>query len=407
MEPLKEGLVWEATRLHAVSAYSKEGLMFRRFHIALVLAVFAVCSLSVGGAAAHPPGGDAIITNGVVQMGIHNFAHLNVPGPPSSGGTPFVGLRYVPTNAEATAPGCLCEGWGVADAGTGVTGYANEAVDGVVNLTPVSFVSTPTTALSVVLVGTTFQVTHDYHPSASPNLYESVVTIQNISTSTVSDVRYRRVMDWDVEPTAFSEFVTIETGTATALLFSSDNGFASANPLAGPSSIAFTGEAVDNGPLDHGALFDFGFGSLAPGASVTFRIFYGGAGTETEALNALSVVGAEVYSLGQCNSAINPACSEATGTPNTFIFAFAGVGGTPIGCPPPGDDDDGDGLTDENENRLLTLLSDSDSDDDGIVDGNDDSNGNGEDDEDEDDDDECPDEDEDADGEDDEDEDDD
>jgi hypothetical protein len=177
---------------------------------ALAAGALAAFSLSMAGAGqAHPPGGDAIITNGVVTLGIHNFAHLNVPGPPSSGGTTFVGVRYNPTGAEATAPGCLCEGWGVADAGTAVTGYANEAVDGVVNLTPVSFVFTPTTAISTVLVGSTFQVTHNYRPSTSPNLYEAVVTIQKISLSTVSDVRYRRVMDRDVEPTAFSEVETI------------------------------------------------------------------------------------------------------------------------------------------------------------------------------------------------------
>ena len=68
--------------------------------------------------------------------------------------------------------------------------------------------------------------------------------------------------DWDVEPTAFSEFVTIETGTATNLLYSSDNGFETANPLGSRSEILFTGEAVDSGPSDHGALFDFGTATL-------------------------------------------------------------------------------------------------------------------------------------------------
>src|SRR5688572_29178661 len=73
----------------------------------------------------------AIITNGPVQLGINNQGHLNVGGgTPSLSGTTAVGLRYVPTNAESTAPACLCEGWGVANVTTGQAGYANVASDG-------------------------------------------------------------------------------------------------------------------------------------------------------------------------------------------------------------------------------------------------------------------------------------
>ena len=68
------------------------------------------------------------IDNGTIRLGINPQGHLNVQGgDPSLGGVSAVGLRYVPTNAEATAPGCLCEGWGAADATTGTTGYANES----------------------------------------------------------------------------------------------------------------------------------------------------------------------------------------------------------------------------------------------------------------------------------------
>ena len=42
------------------------------------------------------------------------------------------------------------------------------------------------------------RVTHDYHPSANPNLYEVTVTVENISAVPV-DLRYRRVMDWDID----------------------------------------------------------------------------------------------------------------------------------------------------------------------------------------------------------------
>lgn len=268
----------------------------------------------------------AIIGNGTIQLGVDDFGQLNVEGgTPSLGGTTAVGLRYLPTGAESTAPGCLCEGWGVADATTGLTGFANNA-SGSGGLTLSSFISSATTATSTVDVGGLFRVIHDFKPSAqSVNLYEALVTIQNIGTSDVGDLRYRRVMDWDVEPTAFNEFSTIQGGaSASKVLFTSNDGFASSNPLAGNSDLGITGDFVDFGPLDHGALFDFGFGPLKVFDSLVFSIFYGAAGNETEALTALADVGAEVYSLGQ------PATGKITGEPNTFIFGFKGVGGTPL-----------------------------------------------------------------------------
>lgn len=280
------------------------------------------------------PSSSAAIDNGLIQLGINDEGHLNVDVglPPSAGGTGPVGLRYLPTNNEATAPGCLCEGWGVANATTGLKGYANRAVDGVVNLDLVSFTSTASTAQSIVTIDGSLKVTHDFKPSASANLYEAVVTIENIGASIVGDLRYRRVMDWDVEPTAFSEFVTIQgTAAATNVLFASNNGFASADPLSGNSDLGFTGDFVDAGPLDHGALFDFGFGALGVGKSKQFSIFYGAAGTEAGALAALATVGAEVYSFGQPNTLTG----ASIGDPNTFIFAFKGVGGDPIAIPEP------------------------------------------------------------------------
>jgi subtilisin family serine protease len=273
----------------------------------------------------------AIISNGTVQLGVNPNGDLNVPGDnPSSLGFSMVGLRYVPTNADAVGPGCPCEGWGVADASSSVTGYANESAGTSDNLTPLRFLASADRAISVVRVGSTFEVTQDYHPSPStPNLYEVTVGIKNISGGPVGDLRYRRVMDWDVEPTPFDEFVTIDKGTSSAVRFTSDDGFATADPLAGDSQINFTGNATDNGPEDHGALIDLGFGALPDGATKTFNIYYGAAATERDARTALEAVHAEAYSFGQPNTPDGP----TLGTPNTFIFAFNGVGGTAIARP--------------------------------------------------------------------------
>lgn len=74
------------------------------------------------------------------------------------------------------------------------------------------------------------------------------MTIQNISDDPV-DLRYRRVLDWDVDPTPFEEFVTIDTfgsQTAPALAFSSNDGFASPDPLDGPTDRGQTGRTLQD-----------------------------------------------------------------------------------------------------------------------------------------------------------------
>src|SRR5262245_46646006 len=148
----------------------------------------------------------AIIDNGTVQLGVDRLGQLNIGGgTPSLQGNTVVGLRFLPTTAEATADGCLCEGWGVAIASTGETGFANNAA-GIGGLASVSFTSTASTAVSTVAT-TNLLVTHDFHPSASPNLYAVDVTITNsggvVGDGSATDLRYRRLMDWDIEPTAF------------------------------------------------------------------------------------------------------------------------------------------------------------------------------------------------------------
>ena len=277
-------------------------------------------------APAAPMQATAMISNGVVLLGVNELGELIVPGGPPSpvAGETRVGLRYVPTGNEAVSHGGPYEGWGVADALSSVSGWVNQG-HGSSGLALNSFVTTASTARSVVSVGTMLSVTHDYHPSLSPNLYQVDVVISNTLAVSV-DLRYRRVVDWDIEPTVFSEYVTVDQGTASALFFTSNAGFAHPNPLSGPSDEGYTGTFVDAGPLDHGALFDFDFGSLAPGAARRFTLYYGAAKDEAEAVMALYNVGAEAYAFGQPSTPAGP----TQGTPNTFILAFAGVGGAPV-----------------------------------------------------------------------------
>lgn len=292
----------------------------------------------------------AIITNGTIKLGVNDEANLNVPGGVGSitAGETIVGLRLVTAGGEyeSTSHGCTCEGWGAGIAGTAIRGSANDAVSPFYDVTPISFVSTATTATSVVEIDGALRVTHDYFPNAdTPFLYEVAVTIENISGGTLgdttagsTDLRYRRTMDWDVEPTTFSEYSTIGGWPATNLLHTSDDGFETSDPLGSAlSDIGGCGvdmNFTDCGASDHGAAFDFGFEGLADGESRTFTIFYGAAPTERQADVARALAGVEVYSYGQCNPSSDASCSITAGTPVTHIFGFGDVGGTPP--PPPG-----------------------------------------------------------------------
>ncbi|MCF4165257.1 autotransporter outer membrane beta-barrel domain-containing protein [Zavarzinia compransoris] len=283
----------------------------------------------------------AIIDNGTVALGVNAEGNLVTGG---------VGLTFLPSPLgaqDALTPGCACEGWGVADfttAGSGAEffGKAGESF-GDANLSGATLTvsgtgtdprSTGDSAVSRVDVSVAgsplgLQVTHDYHPSVDARLYAVDVAIENTGTADIGDLRYRRAMDWDIPPTEFSEFVTIQGLPATDIVATSDNGFADGSPLVATGNITAPQDSnfVDDGPADHGATFDFSFGNLAVGDTKEFTIFYGAAANEAEALEALRAVGAEVFSLGQATGAGGNAADDQ----NTFIFAFAGVGGSALG----------------------------------------------------------------------------
>lgn len=284
-------------------------------------------------------------TSGTVALGVNDEGHLNTSTGNVAVNSGATGLSYkFPDGSfrDATSPGCLCEGWGVSVNGT-TSGYANVDSDGgAVNLSVSSFSATANSATSVVTLTSLpgLKVTHAYSMAdkAPSVFFKDVVTITNNTGAEVTDLKFVRVMDWDVPETEFNEYVTIKgVGTTTLLERSHNNGFNTANPLGGDASIDPATEDVDftdAGPKDQGAYFRFNFGSLADGESYTFTTFYGAAGSESAALAAIGAEGIELYSLGQSNG------GQRTGEPATFIFGFSGVGGTPVeppnGVPEPG-----------------------------------------------------------------------
>jgi PEP-CTERM motif len=307
----------------------------KRFLSVASLTILVVGALSSSNALAA---GAAIYSGDKIALGVNQEGHLNVnegdvgitvANASALGISYNFGTAAAPEWRDATSPGCLCEGWGVS--GSGVSGFAGREF-GVSNLTVDSFTATSSTITSSVLLTTgDLAVTQVYAAAAAAPgaLFENKVTITNTGDSVITDLRYVRVMDWDVPLTEFSEFVTIKgTGTTADLELSHDDGFETANPLAATSEImAGTTDVdfTDKGPADHGAYFKFLFGDLAVGATKTFSVFYGAAANETDMLAALGAVGIELFSLGQSNVR-----GAAFNDGPTFAFGFKGVGGTII-----------------------------------------------------------------------------
>lgn len=157
----------------------------------------------------------------------------------------------------------------------------------------------------------------------SSSIYQITVNVTN-STLVPRSLRYRRVIDWDVERTAFKEYVTIGNfGTVpSSLVYDSNNGFAHPDPLSARTDLGATGFFNDypapTQGKDQGAMFDWDFGTLLPGQTKTFYLYYGAAPNESVALAALQGVGAQIYSLGQPSSPGGP----NYGQPVTFLFGF-------------------------------------------------------------------------------------
>ena len=338
-------------------------------------------------------GGQAIITNGTVTLGVNREGHLNVNGGSQSpfqaatGAPAITGLRLNANNAEALGNGRPCEGWGLSLAG--VHGWANRcftaaAPGGVSNLAVESFTATADRVTSVVRLKDAanvdvLRVTHVFHPiDFEQFMYQVDVTIENLTggfvgnaTPSSRDLVYRRVMDWDPDQTVAEELVTIGGHPALHVKFTSDDGFetpeagvfqfgaphdllqqASGTPCAPPDGFSVDyvrcGRYLepDGFPIviDHGSLFDIAFPGLepagSPNASRSFTLHYGVAPNGALANRALYNAATEVFSLAQCRpleldpvsggvAGGNAACTTA-GAPNTFIFGAAAVGGTAV-----------------------------------------------------------------------------
>lgn len=345
----------------------------RRSMLAIAISAGMASSGAVyAGAVIFDQGNNAATAN--VALGVNNFGHLNFTPDTDEFGwddgfftdnAGSTGLAYKfpdGTFNDGTSPGCECEGWGVAlTSATGrISAYASVDNGGSGGIESGTFGATPNSATSVVqMSGANVSITHAYGVSLAPGVFQGNVTITNNEDYTLTDLVYRRAMDWDIPPTEFNEYVTIQGVEANSeanggnVRFSGDDGFFPVDPLietgafgGGTISAPANTDFVDNGADDHGALFDFTFGDLAAGESFSFNIFYGAHGSEAEALAAVDILGSQVYSLGQSNpdgdsgefgEGILSGYTPIAGGPEVAIeynsetgTYFTDIGGTPV-----------------------------------------------------------------------------
>jgi hypothetical protein len=315
-------------------------------------------------------GADAVISNGTVSLGVFDFGSLGAKDSVNQG-IPRTGIKLAGVgdalikDLPGGGNGNTSEGWGVSvtESPFGIdfvgNGFSKSGVPPIVSTSNLNLVSplqvngnsaTSTAALISLFNGQASRsagltITQLYRPTSTPFLFEDLVTIKNTNSVgsgiSYTGVKYRRVVDVDVPPTPFSEYITIQGLPATRVLHSSDNGFATAEPNPLPQNDigsvlpgTYDKNVVNSGPpngggaiVDHGAAIDLLFpGSLDPTDSLSFSLYFGGAYDRAQAVNALASQQAEVYFLGTAGTP-----DGATfGRPGTFILGLKGVGGTPV-----------------------------------------------------------------------------
>lgn len=263
---------------------------------------------------------------------------------------------------DSTSPGKMWEGWGVSGKDSiskNITsGYASVDAGGVsANIVVKSFVVDDTSIKSTVWImdsaGTSplFEVTHVYGPTigaTNKNLFQALVTVTNISGGTLDDVRYRRIMDWDIldnTTTVYTDQVGVANSFASTftpkIYDSCDNGGSHGSITPDPSvdckpapypvttsnhvDISGWGGSYKDSDgktktTNLGASFTFQFGQLLCNESAIFYIYYGAGGSKQEVINALNTVDAKIYSLGYDTNYTNLA----------YGFGFKGVSGSAV-----------------------------------------------------------------------------
>jgi PEP-CTERM motif len=276
----------------------------RKWSLFLVLVAIA-CATTVA------VGQSFTVSNGAtLNIGVNTYGNVYDPAT----GT---GLYLIPTGDDPIAPGSPRSAWGVSAGST--SGYADPFDFGVVNLNFVSLAATASTVTSVTQLPGLLNVNQVYSPSSNIWFYQDKVTLTNISGGSLSNVMFSQQTDWDLLPIRFNEFSTVNAWGKPNVVYTSAYGFESPDPL---NPTFFCGGCNDVngtfGPGDLGQGIIKDFGTLAPGASISFTMYYGG-DTDTASLLAdLMTLSPNEWFILQGNNGGVP-CT----TCDTFAFAIS------------------------------------------------------------------------------------
>lgn len=292
---------------------------------------------------------DTTLESGALKLG------LNAEGTLIDG---CVGLTY--NGHESLRRGGYTEGFGASAVVDGTSfwggkGNARSFGNNLETPSPITFTGTDTAETKVQISTGPLEVTHQFKPSPeSSDLFEITVIYKNTSTTqTLEDLRYRRVMDWDVRP--YKDCVSLFTDGANPkyLEYSTNLGFTgvdpSNTPLDGnedyyyyfknsktlvkcPGSSECNDEGAFNiGPYDQGAMINFHFDdvTIPPMGTFSFKIYYGASANQAAAATAVDAVGATAgsyafapadfvsyYNSGSCTD------DSAGSDTGVFIFGF-------------------------------------------------------------------------------------
>ncbi len=228
----------------------------KQFALAIVMSGLAVEATNAG-----------VITGpgGAVSVGIGTGGNLFDPGP-------FIGFRRNSNGLDPISPGTPHEGWGARVGGIG--GRVQPHFLGNQNFVSNGSSFLPASATTSGFInngsGNALRVDHAFSFVAS-NVMAIDVKMTNLSGAT-NTMNYRRLGDWDINPTPFSEIITANAA-AGDFKQSTFQGFQSGNPNdAWGSLIPPAGGSF--GPADFGAGIEIEFLNVANGASRDFAIYY-------------------------------------------------------------------------------------------------------------------------------------
>ncbi|MEA3190420.1 MAG: thrombospondin 2/3/4/5 [Thermoplasmata archaeon] len=334
--------------------------MARSMPIPLMMAAAAAALLAAFAVVATPADAGVILDNGSVQLGVGDYGDLGVAGDVMSPGgtcrssvsgggcgTDVVALRDTLTQLEGVADYCVCEGWGLSyrppGAATATVGWAQSGTaPGTAGVVPTAFVASATKALVEARVGD-LRITHDFTTTSEPTVFQATVTIENVGSLRLGDIRYRRTVDFDAEPSPQNEVVTISplAGFPIELRCMSFDPFVQADPttpygfLSPPSpGSACGGGGGTVGPGEYGAMLEIrsrrytsplSLSTLDPGEKARFKLFYGAASQPGALAPAFTNLGVQVQAIAfaQIPDATGTG-SATTATPvGEFGFGYA------------------------------------------------------------------------------------